>query len=173
MRPSSEDGVTLLELLIAVALLCIIAAFAVPRLLRARSAANEAAAISSLRSVAVAEDIFARVCGAGNYAVSLVSLGAALPGGGVPLLPADLTSSATPAKSGYTFALAPGAGAIDGAPDCRGDVTTTRFYGTAVPQSLTMTGRRSFALTTNHGIWQLAGAVAPAEPFGPPATPVR
>lgn len=156
-----------------VALLCIIAAFALPRLLHARTAANEVSAISSLRSVAVAQDIFARVCGAGGYAVSLSILGAVLPGGGPPLLPADLSSSDTPGKSGYTFTLRRGAGAVDGQTDCHGGVTTTRFYGTAVPQSLTMSGRRSFAVTTNHGIWQVAGTAAPTEPFGPPAAPIE
>ena len=173
MRRRKDDGVTLLELLIVVALLSIIAAFALRRLERARIAANEASAISSLRSVAIAQDLFARVCGAGNYATSLSILGAALPGAGQPLLSADLSSSDTPGKAGYVFGLGRGAGAEDGRPDCHGGTTTTRFYGTAVPQSLTMSGRRSFAVTTNHGIWQVAGAAAPTEPFGPPAAPIQ
>lgn len=156
-----------------VALLCIIAAFALPRLLHARTAANEASAISSLRSVAIAQDIFARVCGAGGYAVSLSILGAILPDGGQPLLPPDLSASDTPGKAGYIFTLRRGAGAADGQTDCHGGATTTRFFGTAVPQSLTMSGRRSFAVTTNHGIWQVAGATAPTEPLGPPAAPIQ
>lgn len=164
---------TLLELLIVVALLSIIAAFALPRLLRARMAANETSAIASLRSVAVAQDVFSHVCGDGNYATSLGVLGAALPGSAQPLIPADLSSSDTPAKAGYLFGLSRSPGAVEGRPDCHGVATATRFYGTAVPQSLTTSGRRSFAVTTNLGLWQLAGAVAPAEPFGPPAVPIQ
>jgi len=165
-----DDGVTLLELLIVVALLSIIAAFALPRLLRARTVANEASAIASLKAIGVAEDLFAKSCGSGGYAVSLMVLGQAPQAGGTAFLAQDLAVSDTPQKAGYTFGLVSGSGSKAGISDCHGNATQSRFYGTAVPLSLAMTGRRSFALATNHTIWQAAGGSAPTEPFGPPAT---
>lgn len=51
LRRPSEKGFTLIELLIVVAIIAIIAAIAVPALLRARIAANEAAAIGDIRTV--------------------------------------------------------------------------------------------------------------------------
>lgn len=171
MKAGNDAGLTLLELLIVVALLSIIAAFALPRLLRARMVANESAAIASLRAVGVSQDLFAKFCGGGGYSVALTSLGLPAPGGGAPFLAPDLTASDTPEKSGYTFGLAAGAGATGGPTDCHGKPTATRFYATAVPAAASR-GRRSFALTTNQGIWQVAGSTAPPEPFGPPATPI-
>jgi len=173
MRWRDETGLTLLELLVVVALIGIIAAFALPRLLRARMAANEASAIASLRSIGIAEDLYARVCGGGGYSVSLVALGTPPPGTSDGFLPADLTGSETPGKSGYAFALADGAGAAAGPNDCHGNATRTRFYVSAVPQAAGIGGRRSFATTTGQVIWEVAGGAAPGEPFGPPAAPVQ
>jgi type IV pilus assembly protein PilA len=173
VREPVDEGLTLLELLIVVALISIIAAFAVPRLLRARMAANEASAIASLKAVAIAEDLFAKFCGSGGYAVSLMTLGQLPPGGGAPFIPPDLSVSDTPQKAGYNFTLTVGAGSTGAAPDCHGNATQTRFYGSAVPATPGVSGRRAFALGTNHTIWQLAGGAAPTEPFGSPATPIQ
>jgi type IV pilus assembly protein PilA len=167
-----ETGFSLLELLVVVALLLIIAAFAAPRLLRARVSANEASAIASLRAVGVSQDLYARFCGSGGYADSLVVLGATPPGGSGPFLSPDLTSSASPQKAGYTFVLAAGAGASDGVSDCHGNTTKTAFYAKAEPVTLGISGRRSFAIATNHTMWQTVGATAPTEPFGAPSEPV-
>ena len=94
------------------------------------------------------------------------------PGGSGPFLSPDLASTATPQKAGYVFALAPGAGAADGAADCHGNPTTTAFYATAVPVTLGISGRRAFAVATNKTIWQAVGATAPTEPFTAPSEPV-
>jgi hypothetical protein len=48
----------------------------------------------------------------------------------------------------------------------------TAFYASAVPLSF-WSGARSFALNADGALWQLSGAAAPAEPFGPPARPVQ
>ncbi|MGE5813722.1 MAG: hypothetical protein ACM36C_04475, partial [Acidobacteriota bacterium] len=59
----------------------LIAAIAIPGLLRSRLAANEASAVSSLRAVSTAEVTYASACGRGGYAQSLVDLNRANPVG--------------------------------------------------------------------------------------------
>ena len=71
----SERGFTLIELLSVVGLIGIISAIALPSLLRARMAGNEASAISSLRAIGSAQSAFAASCGSGFFAPTLVLLG--------------------------------------------------------------------------------------------------
>ncbi len=169
----NDRGFTLIELLIVVAIIAIIAAIAVPGLLRARMTGNETSAIASLKVVTSSQVAYSSACGNNGYASGFVVLGTPPGGSSQGFISADLGAVAAPTKSGFTFTLGAGAGSAAGPNDCNGTATITSYLSTAVPLSNGTTGTRSFAVDTGNTIWQLAGGVAPAQPFGAPATPVQ
>ena len=142
-----QKGFSLIELLIVVAIILIIAAIAIPNLIRAKMAANEASAVGSVRTIVTAE-ISYNGAGWNNGANPPVYVGfsttlAAL--GGTTCNPATSTATclidavlANGNKSGYAFTYAPTAGAGAGA------VTNAGFNIHADPQSRQQTGTRSF-----------------------------
>ena len=106
MKVKDARGYSLLELLIVMGMISVIAAIAVPRLLRARISSNEASAIGSMRTISSAQAAFAASCGGGGYAITVADLALPPTGGGQAFIPVDLaaaTSGGT--KSGYTFTI--------------------------------------------------------------------
>jgi prepilin-type N-terminal cleavage/methylation domain-containing protein len=113
-----ERGFSLIELLIVVAIILIIAAIAIPNLLRARISATESSAVSSIRTINTAEISYQSSYPTVGYATSLAALGPASAGScatpnstNACLIDYSLSNAGSKStnKSGYYFALSAGA----------------------------------------------------------------
>ncbi len=158
-----QKGFSLIELLIVVAIILIIAAIAIPNLLRSRIAANEASAVGSLRTINTAEVTYASTFPSTGFSLALAQLG---PGAsavcGTPsttnacLLDNVLgcstasTSGNTCTKSGYTFAVT------------SSGATPTAFYSSNANPVTAQTGTRHFYSDASGVIRYNTSAIAAA-----------
>jgi type IV pilus assembly protein PilA len=140
----NQKGFSLVELLVVVIIIAIIAAIAIPNLLASRRSANEASAISSLRTIHSAQSVYLTTMGNNtNYSPDLATLGAAASGSLIdPALAAAV--DVANAKSGYFFDINAG---------------TQVYCATATASSQGTTGVRSFAVSEPGVIYEYAAAI--------------
>ncbi|MDQ1409501.1 MAG: type pilus assembly protein PilA [Acidobacteriaceae bacterium] len=137
-----RNGFSLIELLIVVAIILVIAAIAIPNLLRSRMAANEASATESMRMINTAEAAYNASYSNLGYSNTLADLGGASPCTAAPTSACLLdnvvanASGAATGKSGYFFTYTPTAGA--------GGTPTSQYTVLGTPVSLGITGQRQF-----------------------------
>jgi len=118
----SKRGFTLVEIMIVVAIIVLLAAIAIPNLLRARLNANEASAIAAMKTFSTAMESYRAAQSPPGYPQCLTFMNGSTP----PYIDNVLASGN---KSGYTFSLSPGA---------------NTYSITGTPQTVNVTGSRNF-----------------------------
>lgn len=168
-----DHGFTLVELMLVVGVIGLLLAIAVPNLLRARMSANEASAISSLRTISSAQATFAASCGSGFYAPTLALLGTPPAPTVASFIDPDLSTDPS-FKATYTISLTGGEEAVGAPPPCNGAVAggvAATYFVDAVPANV---GFRYFG-TNQGGIIYEDRVALPVTHSGAPAgaTPIQ
>ena len=145
-----QKGFSLIELLIVVAIILIIAAIAIPNLLRARIAANESAAVAAVRTINTAQVSYNSAYPTVGFASTLAALS------GTNCAPPDSTQAclidtqlSSGSKSGYAFALS----GVAGTPG-------STYMTIATPLTPNQTGVRYFCSFADAVVRYNAGAIA-------------
>jgi type IV pilus assembly protein PilA len=155
---NKQKGFSLIELLIVVAIILIIAAIAIPNLIRSKMAANEASAVASLRTYNTSIVAYSTTYQTDPAGTDLTQLGpAATPSASAADLVDSLLGTAAPVKSGYSFTYSGGTPAA-------GVVSTYTINADPVNTS---TGQRHF-YTDQSGVIRATTANTPAVPGDSP-----
>jgi type IV pilus assembly protein PilA len=165
--------VVVLVMVASVAALGVVAAIAIPSLIRARAAGNEASAIGSLRAINSAQFAFAAACGHGYYAPTLASLATPPPGEAQGFVAGDLASDPS-YKSQYRIDLVAGDAVPDAPEACNGAAVVATYFVSAEPIEPGSSGTRRFATNERGTIFQSTSPIAVTHGAAPPnTTPVN
>jgi type IV pilus assembly protein PilA len=143
-KASKQHGFSLIELLIVVAIILIIAAIAIPNLMRARMAANESSAVASLRTANTGEITYQSTYPTVGFAPALSNLGGPLSAACTPssttacVIDSVLANNGNPSNTGKSgFSFSSGTGTV-------GSGVIVGYTLLAVPLILNETGVRAF-----------------------------